>query len=123
MRSSVSTSPRWASWPIPSSRAPTTKRRRPSSSPPAMVTPIRHGRPSPTDPSARTVTSEGPPARAALRRVLRSAMPLDLATLAQPAESKIVLVVMDGLGGYADANHGTELEDASTPNLDALVAE
>src|SRR5712691_6096627 len=30
---------------------------------------------------------------------------------------------MDGLGGYADAEHGTELEEATTPNLDALVAE
>src|SRR4051812_26369875 len=30
---------------------------------------------------------------------------------------------MDGLGGYADADHGTELEEATTPHLDALVAE
>ena len=50
-------------------------------------------------------------------------MSIDLATLAQPATSKILLVVMDGLGGYADAAHGTELEEAATPNLDALVAE
>jgi len=39
------------------------------------------------------------------------------------ATSKIVLVVMDGLGGYADADHDTELEEASTPNLDTLAAE
>ena len=37
--------------------------------------------------------------------------------------SKIVLVVMDGLGGFADADHGTELEEADTPNLDRLAAE
>src|SRR6266852_1148847 len=48
---------------------------------------------------------------------------MDLADLIQPADSKILLVVMDGLGGYADAEHGTELEEARTPNLDALVAE
>ncbi len=36
---------------------------------------------------------------------------------------KIVLVVMDGLGGFADSDHGTELEEASTPNLDRLAAE
>lgn len=48
---------------------------------------------------------------------------MDLTELIQPAESTIVLVVMDGLGGYADAEHGTELEEASTPNLDALAAE
>src|SRR5437879_7761963 len=50
-------------------------------------------------------------------------MPVDLSTLAQPADTRIVLVVMDGLGGYADASRGTELEEADTPNLDALAAE
>lgn len=50
-------------------------------------------------------------------------MSLDLAALAQPAETRIVLVVMDGLGGYADASNGTELEEAATPHLDALAAE
>ena len=50
-------------------------------------------------------------------------MPLDLAALAQPAETRIVLVVMDGLGGYADSERGTELEEARTPNLDTLAAE
>jgi 2,3-bisphosphoglycerate-independent phosphoglycerate mutase len=48
---------------------------------------------------------------------------VDLSALVQPAESKILLVVMDGLGGYADAEHGTELEEAATPHLDALVTE
>src|SRR5436190_17692937 len=46
---------------------------------------------------------------------------MDLAPLIQPADTKILLVVMDGLGGYADADHGTELEEAATPNLDELV--
>ena len=50
-------------------------------------------------------------------------MPADLSVLAQPADTRIVTVVIDGLGGFADANHGTELEEASTPNLDQLAAE
>src|ERR671917_2301599 len=50
-------------------------------------------------------------------------MPLDLGILAQPASTRIILIVMDGLGGYADAEHGTELEEANTPNLDQLAAE
>src|SRR5262245_19921138 len=48
---------------------------------------------------------------------------MDLAELIEAAETKIVLVVMDGLGGYADAEHGTELEEAATPNLDRLASE
>src|SRR4029079_18309161 len=48
---------------------------------------------------------------------------MDLTPLIQAADTKIVLVVMDGLGGYADADHGTELEEASTPHLDQLVSE
>ena len=48
---------------------------------------------------------------------------MDLADLIEPAATKIVLVVMDGLGGYADADHGTELEEAATPNLDRLATE
>ena len=35
---------------------------------------------------------------------------------------KIVLLVLDGLGGYADAEHDSELEQARTPNLDRLAA-
>jgi 2,3-bisphosphoglycerate-independent phosphoglycerate mutase len=48
---------------------------------------------------------------------------MDLTPLIQDATTKIVLVVMDGLGGYADRVHGTELEEADTPHLDALADE
>src|SRR6476619_112825 len=48
---------------------------------------------------------------------------MDLTPLIQSADTKMLLVVMDGLGGYADADHGTELEEASTPQLDQLVRE
>ena len=49
---------------------------------------------------------------------------MDLGDLAiRDATTKLLLVVMDGLGGYADAEHGTELEEADTPNLDALAAD
>jgi 2,3-bisphosphoglycerate-independent phosphoglycerate mutase len=44
--------------------------------------------------------------------------------LLEPAETKIVLVVMDGLGGLPMEPGGpTELEAAATPNLDRLAAE
>lgn len=47
----------------------------------------------------------------------------DLKELAVPAETKIVLLVMDGLGGLPRASDGkTELEAARTPNLDQLAA-
>ena len=36
---------------------------------------------------------------------------------------RIVLLVLDGLGGYADAQHDSELEQARTPNLDRLASE
>jgi len=49
---------------------------------------------------------------------------MDLAPLSiEDATSKILLVVMDGLGGYADDEHDTELEEARTPNLDGLASE
>src|SRR5260370_35435808 len=48
---------------------------------------------------------------------------MDVTPLIQAADTKILLVVMDGLGGYADGEHGTELEEAATPNLDRLAAE
>jgi 2,3-bisphosphoglycerate-independent phosphoglycerate mutase len=42
--------------------------------------------------------------------------------LIQPADTKIVLMVMDGLGGLPKGlGYGTALEEASTPNLDDLA--
>ncbi|MEJ2596793.1 MAG: 2,3-bisphosphoglycerate-independent phosphoglycerate mutase [Anaerolineales bacterium] len=44
--------------------------------------------------------------------------------LLEPAETRIVLLVMDGLGGLPlEPNGFTELEQAHTPNLDRLAAE
>ncbi len=44
--------------------------------------------------------------------------------LSQSSPSKIILLVLDGLGGLPNFNAGkTELETASTPNLDKLAAE
>ncbi len=48
---------------------------------------------------------------------------MELRPLLHESSAKILLVVIDGLGGFADADHGTELEDAETPNLDALARE
>jgi len=43
--------------------------------------------------------------------------------IAQPSPSKIILLVMDGLGGLPHPQTGkTELETARTPNLDRLAA-
>ena len=48
---------------------------------------------------------------------------MDLASLATGTGTRILLVVIDGLGGMADREHGTELEEAATPNLDRLAEE
>jgi 2,3-bisphosphoglycerate-independent phosphoglycerate mutase len=48
---------------------------------------------------------------------------VDLRPLTRPAGSKILLLVLDGLGGFSDAAAGTELEEARTPNLDRLASE
>lgn len=49
--------------------------------------------------------------------------PSVLKELAVPSPAKIVLLVLDGLGGLAQTPGGkTELETARTPNLDALAA-
>ncbi|MFP4348699.1 MAG: 2,3-bisphosphoglycerate-independent phosphoglycerate mutase [Desulfococcaceae bacterium] len=44
--------------------------------------------------------------------------------LVKPADSKVILLVMDGLGGLpTNAENFTELEKANTPNLDQLARE
>jgi 2,3-bisphosphoglycerate-independent phosphoglycerate mutase len=52
-------------------------------------------------------------------------MPFDyIPPLLRPSQSKIVLLVMDGLGGLPiEAGGPTELEAAQTPNMDRLAAE
>lgn len=48
---------------------------------------------------------------------------MELTSLLNDSTCHIVLVVMDGLGGFADAQFDSELEQAKTPNLDQLAAE
>ena len=48
---------------------------------------------------------------------------MDLRPLLQPSNKKILVVLMDGLGGFPEVARGSELEDARTPNLDALATE
>jgi 2,3-bisphosphoglycerate-independent phosphoglycerate mutase len=48
---------------------------------------------------------------------------MELASLVTDTGSRILLIVIDGLGGMADSQHGTELEEAATPNLDRLAQE
>jgi len=43
--------------------------------------------------------------------------------MARPEGRKAMLLVMDGLGGYRTVERGSELTEASTPNLDRLAAE
>jgi 2,3-bisphosphoglycerate-independent phosphoglycerate mutase len=43
--------------------------------------------------------------------------------MARPEGRKALLLVMDGLGGYRTAERGSELTEASTPNLDRLAGE
>jgi 2,3-bisphosphoglycerate-independent phosphoglycerate mutase len=51
-------------------------------------------------------------------------MELDLIRrLSQPADTKVILCVLDGLGGMPGPRGRTELEEARTTNLDKLVAE
>ena len=47
----------------------------------------------------------------------------NLKSLLKKAESKIVLLIADGLGGvpHPDFGYQTELEAARTPNLDELA--
>lgn len=44
-----------------------------------------------------------------------------ISSLATKADSKVVLVVLDGVGGLAGPDGKTSLEAAQTPNLDALA--
>ena len=47
-----------------------------------------------------------------------------LQELIMPAQTKIAMIIMDGLGGLPLEPGGkTELETARTPNLDALAAQ
>jgi 2,3-bisphosphoglycerate-independent phosphoglycerate mutase len=48
---------------------------------------------------------------------------VELRDLVNDRPAHLVLLVVDGLGGYADAEHGSELEEAATPNLDRLATE
>ena len=48
---------------------------------------------------------------------------MELSELATGTGGRILLVVVDGLGGLADETHGTELEEATTPHLDRLAAD
>lgn len=48
---------------------------------------------------------------------------MDVRHLLNDTPCHIVLLVVDGLGGFADGDHDSELEEARTPNLDQLAAE
>ncbi len=55
------------------------------------------------------------------RRVERAVF--ELSEVLNDNRCRIVLLVLDGLGGYADGQHDSELEQAHTPNLDRLASE
>ena len=46
-----------------------------------------------------------------------------ITSLVRKSDSKIVLIVLDGLGGLRTLQRGSELTEAHTPNLDRLAAE
>ena len=47
-----------------------------------------------------------------------------MSNLRRKTDSKIVMIVVDGLGGMSEPAYGqSELQYASTPNLDKLAAE
>ncbi|MCA1782174.1 MAG: hypothetical protein LC679_08385, partial [Intrasporangiaceae bacterium] len=48
---------------------------------------------------------------------------MELRELINDRPAHLVLLVIDGLGGYADGEHDSELEAARTPNLDRLAVE
>lgn len=48
---------------------------------------------------------------------------MDLTPLLNDSSCHIVLLVVDGLGGFATPERGSELEEARTPNLDRLARE
>lgn len=48
---------------------------------------------------------------------------MELRELVNDRDAHLVLLVIDGLGGFADATQDSELEAADTPNLDRLAAE
>lgn len=48
---------------------------------------------------------------------------MQLRDLVNDRPAHIVLLVIDGLGGFADGEHDSELEAATTPNLDRLARE
>jgi len=50
-------------------------------------------------------------------------MPELVPSIVRRSDSKIVLVVMDGLGGVRTSERGSEITEAHTPNLDRLAAE
>ena len=70
-------------------------------------------------------SSAAPPERSRRKRIVEAAKMDDLEfrkSLAKKSDKRIVLFVIDGLGGLAGPDGATELQAARTPNLDALAA-